>query len=247
MIADPATVEAAIALLPADALEDEAAAAIADVPSLAVERLAGFSDEAASALATIGVGTIDDVAHWPPFLTAKRVLDEALGGGDALDIAERDTERLRPRIGEYPTERVYYDTLVMLDPGESEGLVPIENIGQVPLDRLFQPPDAAQQVAVGTILTFSQSWFVQGVTLGSLLHSVALAPGEATRVAVVDWNRRSTGSTDASVAATDTLDASSGRSRALSEVTSAVANESQSGFSGSSSQSNLESSSENHG
>ena len=82
---------------------------------------------------------------------------------------------------------------------------------------------------MGAILTFAQSWYVQGVTLGSLLHSVALA-GEATRVAVVDWNRSSRGATDSTVDATDTIDATSGRKRALSEVTSAVANESQEGF-----------------
>lgn len=244
VIADPATVEAALSLLPADSLDDDAADAIADVPSLDASALAGLDDAPAAVLANVGVETIDDVAHWPPYLTARRILDEAVGGGDAVAVAERDAERLRPRIGEYPTERVYYDTLVMLDPGDNDGLQALEDVGQVPLDRLFQPPDAAQQVAVGAILTFSQSWFVQGVTLGSLLHSVALAPGEATRVAVVDWNRRSRGSTDASVSATDTLDASSGRSRALSEVTTAVANESQSGFSGSSSQSTLDSQTE---
>ena len=48
-------------------------------------------------------------------------------------------------------------------------------------------------------------------------------------MAVVDWNRSSRGATDSTVDATDTIDATSGRKRALSEVTSAVANESQGG------------------
>lgn len=244
LIADPNTVEAALAMLPADALDVGAAGSIADIPSLAASSLVGIDDVTAAALAGVGVVTIDDIAHWPPYLSARRILAEALGGERVFDVEERDAERLRPRIGEYPTERVYYESLVMLDPGDNTGLQPLEEIGQVPLDRLFQPPDSAQRIAVGAILTFSQSWFVQGVTLGSLLHSVALAPGEATRVAVVDWNRRSKGSAEASVSATDVLDASSGRSRALSEVTAAVATESQSGFSASTSRSSLDSKSE---
>ena len=94
-------------------------------------------------LSDVGVKTIDDVANWAPFLTAKRVLDEALGGG-GTDAEERDAERLRPRIGEYPTERVYYDTLVMLESGDGQGLTPIKGAGRVPLDALFQPPNAVR-------------------------------------------------------------------------------------------------------
>jgi len=36
-------------------------------------------------------------------------------------------------------------------------------------------------VAFGALLTFTQAWFAQGVTLRQLLHSVTLAPGESTQ------------------------------------------------------------------
>ena len=38
--------------------------------------------------------------------------------------------------------------------------------------------------AVGVLIKSEQSWYSQGVTAGQLLHSVALAPGESTNVAV---------------------------------------------------------------
>lgn len=69
------------------------------------------------------------------------------------------------------------------------GLVEVTSDAFNPLD-LAAPTagDAGfKKVAFGALLTYSQSWFSQGVTLGQLLHSVALAPGESTRIAVVDW------------------------------------------------------------
>jgi hypothetical protein len=51
-----------------------------------------------------------------------------------------------------------------------------------------------KRLATGALLTFSQSWFAQGLTLGQLLHSTSLAPGESTRIAMIDWSRRSSAS-----------------------------------------------------
>ena len=44
--------------------------------------------------------------------------------------------------------------------------------------------------AVGVLLTYRQGWVQEGLALGSLLHSLCLAPGEVTKVAVVDWRRQ---------------------------------------------------------
>ena len=90
------------------------------------------------------------------------------------------------------------------------------------------------KVAFGALLTYSQSWFSQGVTLGQLLHSVALAPGESTRLAVVDWSRRSRAGETEIISEEDELANDTSHNRAISEVTNAVATEAQSGFSHSS-------------
>lgn len=84
---------------------------------------------------------------------------------------------------------------------------------------------------IGFVLTIAQSWYSVGLSLGQLLHSLALAPGEATRVAIVDWSRRvATSATDTS-AESEALRQTMDRKRAVSEVTRALNAEVQSGFS----------------
>src|SRR5262249_6021135 len=102
-----------------------------------------------------------------------------------------------------------------------------------PLDlKRLEAEDAGYKtVAFGALLTFNQSWYSQGVTLGNLLHSVALAPGESTRIAVVDWSRRTLASGDENITEAEQLTNVSTHNRAVSEVQDAVAQEVQSGFS----------------
>ena len=76
----------------------------------------------------------------------------------------------------------------------------------------------------------NQSWYAQGVTLGQLLHSTSLAPGESTRVAVIDWSRKSRAGETEVISETDDLTNDATHNRSISEVTEAVANEAQSGF-----------------
>jgi hypothetical protein len=88
---------------------------------------------------------------------------------------------------------------------------------------------------VGAVLTYRQSWFPQGLALGQLLHSMALAPGESTRIAMVNWSRRIRGTSADDTTQTELMAADIGRARSMGEVTSSVAREAQSGFSGSAS------------
>src|SRR5262249_15670708 len=64
-----------------------------------------------------------------------------------------------------------------------------------------------------------------------LLHSVALAPGESTRIAVVDWSRKSRAGQTEEIAEAEDLLNDTAHNRSISEVTEAVAKEAQSGFS----------------
>jgi hypothetical protein len=69
------------------------------------------------------------------------------------------------------------------------------------------------------------------VALGQLLHSIALAPGESTRLAVIDYERRTSGAVSDAVDQTERLSNSILQNRAVSKITDAVAIESQEGFS----------------
>ena len=60
----------------------------------------------------LGISSIQDLAYWPPYVAANSLVSGSVGS--SLIAEDIETERLRPRMGEFPTERVYYSTLVML-------------------------------------------------------------------------------------------------------------------------------------
>lgn len=184
--------------------------------------------------AALDVKTIRDLALWPPSIAARRLVGESFG--TTMDPEEIQTEELRPRMGQYPTERVYYSTLTMLQM-LGDGVSAQENLtGPISLNAALDP-GGLNRPAIGALLTFSQSWYSQGVTLGHMLHSLALAPGEATRIAVIDWSRRTASLASESVAEGERLSHSTKHVRSLSEVQSAVAGYMQRGGSRSSSSS----------
>ncbi|MEW2275613.1 hypothetical protein [Streptomyces griseofuscus] len=132
---------------------------------------------------------------------------------------------LLPTTGNYPTEIVRYRSVVLTDiPGAkpARALTGAIDLGEENLPFYDRP-------AEGMIVTTEQSWSAQGVTLGRLLHSLALAPGESTRVAVVDWQRttRATGTETASEA--EALSGTTEQNRSISEVANAIAREEQYG------------------
>ena len=218
-----------IGRIPSDVIDDgRMPSSVEEASSLPLEALRAIPDDAAADLTSaLGIETVRDFAHWPPRMTAVEIVRKAVGGDAAVEL-DTFAERLRPAMGEYPTERVYYDTLLMLGTTGGEDLQALE--GTI---SLTSEADATvlDKPAVGALVTLSQSWFVQGITLGHMLHSLALAPGEATRVAVVDWSRRTSAATSETIAETEQLDNAATHSRAISEVQNAVANEMQRGSS----------------
>ncbi|MEF9881174.1 hypothetical protein [Streptomyces sp. P9-A4] len=134
---------------------------------------------------------------------------------------------LLPTTGNYPVEIVRYRSVVLTDiPGAKAArkLTGAIDLGEENLPFYDRP-------AEGMIVTTEQSWSAQGVTLGRLLHSLALAPGESTKVAVVDWQRstKATGSETASEA--EALSGTTDQNRSISEVANAIAREEQFGTS----------------
>ncbi|MGX1793755.1 hypothetical protein ACWIDW_12530 [Microbacterium sp. NPDC055312] len=198
-----------------------------DVPGLPLGRLHGVSQAVASAItAALSVSTIRELALWPPRRVAHEMVGVALGT-DLGDTEERAADELRPAFGEYPTERVYYDTLFMLGTDASQAQQPLS--APLSLAKLAGAGLAFGAPAIGAIATYAQSWFAQGLTLGHMVHSLALAPGEATRLAVIDWTRKTTTTASESVDEGERLTNATNHVRAISEVQNAVADEMQEG------------------
>jgi len=180
------------------------------------------------------VETVRDLALYPPYRAASQLLNTLYF---PENVPTYDPERpadLLPKTGEYPTERVQYTTLLMDQiHSEDEKITDIASKDFKPIDigALAAGDAGFKKIAFGALLTMNQSWYAQGVMLGQLLHSTALAPGESTRIAVVDWSRKSRAGETEVISEIDDLANDTSHNRSISEVTQAVANEAQSGFS----------------
>jgi hypothetical protein len=73
-------------------------------------------------------------------------------------------------------------------------------------------------IARGHLLEFREIWRANGYSLGDLLHSLPLAPGQRRRVAVVDWERRTTTTREEALEFEEQLNAFTGRDRDVSEI-----------------------------
>lgn len=83
--------------------------------------------------------------------------------------------------------------------------------------------------AVGGLIQFEQSWVPQGLSLGQLLHSTTLAPGESTKIAVVDWSRRTAAQREETGRQLEEMQAEMVQNRSIQEVQDGVTAEVQEG------------------
>jgi hypothetical protein len=136
---------------------------------------------------------------------------------------------LLPRIGEVAISRATYESIYLVE-------VPHDHV----LKKLDAPIDLGaphgslelyQKPAEGVIVTTEQEWIPRRVGLGRLLHSLTLAPGESTRMAVVDWSRQVTARTDQTTAQAERVAEAALRTNNTSEITNALAVERQQGSS----------------
>jgi hypothetical protein len=174
--------------VPLQKLLDQPIAVLSAVPEADADKISKALD----------AGTIRDLAVYPPYLAALKIMKVIYFPQTGEHFDPEYPADLVPTSGDYPIEKVQYSTLHM-------GEIPVA--GNTTLEDVtspnFKPPSLAslaaaksagfKTVATGALLTFNQSWFAQGLTLGHLLHSCTLAPGESTRIAVVDWSRKERG------------------------------------------------------
>jgi len=84
-------------------------------------------------------------------------------------------------------------------------------------------------VAHGHILHFKQEWIADGYSMGRLLYSLPLAPGQKKQIAVLDWERRESAIRQEALEETESLQATLSRDRDIGEMVSSVLSESSRG------------------
>jgi hypothetical protein len=225
---------AKVGRVPSDALRDGADKPVSELPGAAISMLVSSvstseMDDLAKAL---DVATIHDMAVWPPYRTARELLDRVynpLPPPGALDAGT--PQDLLPANGQYPTERVQYEVL-LFDRFVGKGAETPQDLteaGQLDVTKNGGGPEGYTRPAIGGVLTYTQSWFTKGLSLGHLIHGVALGPGETTKIAVIDWARRVLTTATETIQENEQLLEDLLRSRSIGEITSAVARETQSG------------------
>ena len=93
----------------------------------------------------------------------------------------------------------------------------------------------AATIAHGHVLRFKQEWVADGYSMGNLLYSLPLAPGQKKLLAVVDWERREENARTESLVATEALDNVLSRDRDINEIVRGAVTESTRGGSSASS------------
>ncbi|MCO8269652.1 hypothetical protein M1L60_03490 [Actinoplanes sp. TRM 88003] len=85
-------------------------------------------------------------------------------------------------------------------------------------------PELFQAVAAahGHLLHFRQTWFADGYSLGDLLYSLPLAPGQKKLISVVDWQREESATRREDTVFSESVNADLQRNRDVTEVISAA-------------------------
>ncbi|HEV8132328.1 MAG TPA: GH25 family lysozyme [Acidobacteriota bacterium] len=99
-----------------------------------------------------------------------------------------------------------------------------------PVDWDFTPTFyEAATIAHGHLLHFKQVWYADGYSLGDLLYSLPLAPGQKKLISVVDWERRERAERVETTIGSEALNALIARDRDLGEVVTGTLTESSRG------------------
>ena len=136
-----------------------------------------------------------------------------------------------PKMGGSDIEEpAYYRSLYLLDTIDPDR----EKANLVTLTEAINPFDKTLPVlkpAFGVLTVDKQVWRHKGLELGNLLHTVCLAPGEVTQVAVVQWDRKTKGASTEDITQSESVSSQNEQRRTVNEVQRAVANEAQWGTS----------------
>ncbi|KAK9916089.1 hypothetical protein WJX75_008464 [Coccomyxa subellipsoidea] len=184
--------------------------------------------------AALGVSTVRDLALYPPYIAALVILDQVHPVSDAEAPPDpEEPPELLPKVGIFSTEkvsfqRVFVDQFTAM-PGQLNDIAPEPT---APDDSSKNLPAAFEaksginmnvlaqldKPVLGAAVTMQQEWFQEGVALGTLLYSVALAPGESTRIAVTESSSSTKTSSTETMSQTEQSDTSTSANRSIHDV-----------------------------
>lgn len=198
----------------------------ADIVVTLLDFLSGTDDalylQADESSATGPVGHVDDPDQTdyelsPESFVSRRPIKTGEGNG-----CENLTPASLP-LRQYSMYHVVVHDVVVHDVAASEDDVkantPSVN-GMPPLDH---------RILWGEILEFEQEWKSLGHSLGEVKYSLALAPGEAIKIAVIDWQRTDAGSRLGANASADKLTHDQTVDRDIDDIVKGRVTEQQSG------------------
>ena len=165
-------------------------------------------------------------------LTALNIPEEeapsVASDGFGVDGDETPTE-LIPKMGEFPVSNsVFYKQLVFTgEAGTAGSGKPLT----AQLDPFADDDWIEERPAVGVLLTLEQGWFQEGLALGELRKSLSLAPGEVTKLALVDWRRATRSQEDSDTRQDERTTSKIDDSSVAESVQTAVAREARTGMS----------------
>lgn len=81
-------------------------------------------------------------------------------------------------------------------------------------------------IAHGHVLRFKQEWVADGYSMGNLLYSLPLAPGQKKQIAIVDWERRESAARSEALSEEESMAAMLSRDRDISDIVNATVQES---------------------
>jgi len=84
----------------------------------------------------------------------------------------------------------------------------------------------ATSIAHGHILHFKQEWRADGYSLGELVRSIPLAPGQKKQTAVLEWGREDTAARTEATDSSETISATLSRDRDIDEIANVAFSES---------------------
>lgn len=120
-------------------------------------------------------------------------------------------------------ENVSHRLAFLYDRSKGRELIEAENMPDWDSKRLKYQ---ASTVAHGHILEWRQMWQADGYSLGDLLYSLPLAPGQKRKIAVVDWDRREGAYRSETRSFIEEFDADLTRNRTVNEVVNSTVSES---------------------
>jgi hypothetical protein len=227
---------AATGKVPHDALRDDYDKPLTELPFQPINILSTASPTTKlDALAdAIDVASIRDLAAWPPYRTARELLNRVYNPMASCGLTDPQAPAdLVPANGQYPTERVQYEVLLfdhfVGGKGRKTSQRELGDDGALSIPEYLSDQHGYERPAIGGVLTFTQSWYTKGLSLGHLIHGVALGPGESTKIAMIDWSRKVLTSATEDIQESERLLSDLSHARSIGEITSAVARETQQG------------------